>query len=57
MDNLRNALPYMPHLEVLDVSDNPIEDNGVRSVGLPVTKYVLNMISMYSHIINVSIGV
>ncbi|CAN1269977.1 NLR family CARD domain-containing protein 3 [Linum perenne] len=27
---LRHALVYMPNLEVLDISDNPIEDDGVR---------------------------
>ncbi|PKI76816.1 hypothetical protein CRG98_002802 [Punica granatum] len=32
MDNLRNALSHMPSLEMLDVSDNPIEDDGVRSL-------------------------
>lgn len=29
---LRYALVHMPNLEVLDISDNPIEDDGIRSV-------------------------
>lgn len=31
-DDLRYALVHMPNLEVLDMSDNPIEDDGIRSV-------------------------
>lgn len=31
-DDLRYALFYMPNLEVLDISSNPIEDDGIRSV-------------------------
>ncbi|XP_024018410.1 uncharacterized protein LOC21399004 isoform X1 [Morus notabilis] len=29
---LRYALVHMPNLEVLDISDNPIEDDGIRSL-------------------------
>lgn len=31
-DGLRYALVHMPKLEVLDMSDNPIEDDGIRSL-------------------------
>lgn len=31
-DNLKHALVYMPNLEILDLSENPIEDDGIRSV-------------------------
>lgn len=31
-DSLKYALIYMPNLEILDLSDNPIEDDGIRSV-------------------------
>ncbi|KAK9944911.1 hypothetical protein M0R45_010453 [Rubus argutus] len=31
-DDLRCALVHMPNLEVLDMSDNPIEDDGIRSL-------------------------
>ncbi|KAM5563222.1 hypothetical protein ABKV19_018072 [Rosa sericea] len=31
-DDLRYALIHMPNLEVLDMSDNPIEDVGIRSL-------------------------
>lgn len=30
--DLTYALVHMPNLEVLDISDNPIEDDGIRSV-------------------------
>ncbi|BFG42801.1 hypothetical protein CerSpe_290760 [Prunus speciosa] len=31
-DGLRYALVHIPNLEVLDMSDNPIEDDGIRSL-------------------------
>lgn len=31
-DGLRYALVHIPNLEVLDMSDNPIEDDGIRLV-------------------------
>lgn len=31
-DNLRYALAHMPNLEFLDISDNPIEDDGIRNL-------------------------
>ncbi|XP_050363520.1 uncharacterized protein LOC126782339 [Argentina anserina] len=31
-DDLRYALVHMPKLEVLDMSDNPIEDDGIRNL-------------------------
>ena len=30
MVGLRYALAHLPNLEVLDISDNPIEDDGIR---------------------------
>ncbi|XP_047315193.1 NACHT, LRR and PYD domains-containing protein 13 isoform X2 [Impatiens glandulifera] len=30
--NLQNALFYMPKLETLDISDNPIEDQGIKNL-------------------------
>ncbi|XVF21454.1 hypothetical protein REPUB_Repub12eG0091700 [Reevesia pubescens] len=32
VDSLRYALVHMPSLEILDLSDNPIEDDGIRSL-------------------------
>ncbi|KAL5562041.1 hypothetical protein UlMin_031788 [Ulmus minor] len=32
MDDLQCALVHLPNLEVLDISDNPIEDDGIRSI-------------------------
>ncbi|KAK9733850.1 hypothetical protein RND81_04G096700 [Saponaria officinalis] len=32
MDDLRSALVYMPVLENLDLADNPIEDDGIKSL-------------------------
>lgn len=34
-DGLKYALVHMPNLESLDISDNFIEDDGIRSVGFP----------------------
>ncbi|KAF8388328.1 hypothetical protein HHK36_026994 [Tetracentron sinense] len=31
-DGLKYALVHMPNLEILDISDNPIEDDGIRSL-------------------------
>jgi len=31
-ENLGYAFAYMPNLEDLDISDNPIEDEGLRSI-------------------------
>ncbi|XP_059660223.1 uncharacterized protein LOC132306717 isoform X2 [Cornus florida] len=32
VDSLKYALVHMPNLEILDISDNPIEDDGIRSL-------------------------
>ncbi|KAL9235681.1 hypothetical protein vseg_010422 [Gypsophila vaccaria] len=32
MDDLRSALVYMPVLKTLDLADNPIEDDGIKSL-------------------------
>lgn len=31
-NSLKYALIHMPYLEILDLSDNPIEDEGIKSV-------------------------
>ncbi|KAA8550666.1 hypothetical protein F0562_002350 [Nyssa sinensis] len=45
VDSLAYALVYMPNLEILDISDNPIEDDGIRSL-IP---YFVEMSRRQSH--------
>lgn len=41
-DNLRYALAHIPNLEFLDISDNPIQDDGIRS--LPIILRMMQII-------------
>lgn len=45
VESLRNALFLMPNLEVLDLSDNPIEDEGIRLVDIPFSCLFFNVVS------------
>lgn len=47
-EDLRYALLIMPNLESLDISDNPIEDDGIRSVDL-CSPLISSIIAMKSH--------
>ncbi|KAJ4849155.1 hypothetical protein Tsubulata_037619 [Turnera subulata] len=53
MESLRDALAWMPNLETLDISENPIEDDGIRSlipyfVEVPERRSTLTKLSLGS---------
>lgn len=51
-DNLKYALIYMPNLEILDLSDNPIEDDGISSL-IP---YFVEASERHSPLADLSLG-
>lgn len=52
VDGLRYAFIHMPKLEVLDMSDNPIEDDGIRLVEFSISTYALSIISTRFNILS-----
>ncbi|RVW53607.1 hypothetical protein CK203_068940 [Vitis vinifera] len=51
-DSLKYALIYMPNLEILDLSDNPIEDDGISSL-IP---YFVEASERHSPLADLSLG-